>query len=134
MGHFNLCDPREESCSVHFEYTNGDEKKYLNLSFSEEQGTTGYVDAEDAAYLIDAWDKRMFISTRRMKPSNPKRKKTVKFLGYNEVEFACYFDHELVEMERWTDRGWMYWEVSNPRVLYFQPKYAHTKKVLMQLV
>lgn len=65
MGHFNLCDTSEESCSVHFAYVDGDEKKYLNLSFNEEQGIEGYNSAEDVASIIDAWDQRMFISTRR---------------------------------------------------------------------
>lgn len=50
---------------MHFAFENGDEKKYLNLSFSEERGYSGFASAEDAAWIIDEWDRSMFISTRR---------------------------------------------------------------------
>ena len=62
-----------------------------------------------------------------MKNETPKGRE----YGYNEIEFACYFDGSLVEYERWTDRGWMYKTPNEPDVLYFTPKYAHSKKVLL---
>jgi hypothetical protein len=56
---------------------------------------------------------------------------TKKEYGYNEIEFACYFDGVLVEYERWTDRGWMYRTPDEPDTLYFKQKHAHSTKVLL---
>lgn len=49
-------------------------------------------------------------------------------LGHNDILFECYFDGNLVEYERWTDRGWMYYEPDNEETLYFEKKYAHSHK------
>lgn len=51
--------------------------------------------------------------------------------GYNDIEFACYFDNKLVEYECWTDRGWMYRDPVSPKRLYFTKQNAHTEKVLL---
>ena len=51
----------------------------------------------------------------------------------NDLEFACYFDGELVEYERWTDRGWMYRTPKEPKTLYFTQKHAHSTKVLLPI-
>lgn len=74
IGHFNFCDSSQESCEVHFRVVekqeDGKEQKIINASISfrdkdDYPDIERYMDPEDAIYLMEEWDKKMFISTRR---------------------------------------------------------------------
>lgn len=66
-GHYNLCDPSEETVSVHMDLPNG---KYINIDFPTDDNCVDWIDdprgwADTAIQLIDRWDKRVWISTQR---------------------------------------------------------------------
>ena len=62
-GHFNFCNPSQKECSIHIEFLDNEDKvsserKHINISFNDPPfEPDGYIDAEDAAELIDNWKK-----------------------------------------------------------------------------
>ena len=67
-GHYNFADPKEESCNIYLIFQNDVEQSRINFTLgnpSSEPG--GYIDAEDAAELIDEWFKSILYSSSESK-------------------------------------------------------------------
>jgi hypothetical protein len=63
-GKYNLCDPSEESLSVHLDFFDGEKSKYINLSFKDESyNVNGFISAEEAMEMIDEWKKHIWFSS-----------------------------------------------------------------------
>jgi len=67
-GHYNFADPKEESCNIRFIFQGDGEQFRINFTLDNPSSTpSGYMDAEDAAELIDEWFKSILYSSSESK-------------------------------------------------------------------